>query len=372
MSFRIPIFIHAGIGKSAESPDVLLNRWDNYGQRVKVATGGKQPRIVVFLPDSIYTSSFSAPTNLKIVSFKDSFFGRIKLVFSLSQYIKLGSNPVTLVAGDLFISPIIANLAKRLSKPSVRVQIQFHGATYKEKVVSLRSFVRVALMRCSIRASDSIRVVSHFQIAEIQRITNSENKYFVVAPIPVNQKKISVTRAKHDVLAILVLGRLHRERGVDDFSDFLSLLNSSHFTCSINVVGEGPLLEELSTFSQTLNKDLKIRFHGRLDESGVREQLSVNDVLLSFAPEEGYGLAIREALLSGMVVIARRNLGTTEVKKSHPEAIELFDSVPEAVELIESLIPSNPTQEYLLKLRKAHEDTENQRIEDLVASWVKP
>lgn len=371
MSSRIPIFIQAGIGKSADSPGELLKRWNIYGQGVNVDTDGDQPKIVVFLPDSMDTSSFSDPEHLGLISFNDSLLGRIKLIFSLIQYIKLCSNPVTLVAGDLFISPLIAKIVKSLCSTSVRIQIQFHGATYNQKVVNLRTFVQRALMRLSMRATDSIRVVSHFQISELQRIAKSESKFFVVAPIPINQQKISRVRKKHDGLAILVMGRLHQERGIDEFRNFLSLLNDSNMSCSINVVGEGPLLEELSTFSKTLKKDIKILFHGRLDESAVREQLSANDVLLSFAPQEGYGLAIREAILSGMVVIARRNLGTSEVKKSHPQSIELFDSASEAVKLIKRFVPSDPTEESLSKLRKAQEDTDNQYIDALVASWVK-
>jgi glycosyltransferase involved in cell wall biosynthesis len=373
MSYRIPIFIQAGIGKSADSPNQLLKRWNNYGQRVKVVTGGEQSKIVVFLPDSIYASSLANLDHLELIPFPNSLFGRVKLIRTLQQYLKKQvSHPVTFIAGDLFISPLIAILMRSFTANSSRLQIQFHGALYNEKIHNLRTYVRVKLMRFSLRASDSVRVVSAFQITEIQRITNCKFKEFVIAPIPIDQKKISYSRTQHEGLALLFLGRLHEERGMAEFKDFLALLSKSNPSCSINVVGDGPAFEDLVTFSKSIERTIPIKFYGRLDEVAINKQLSRNDLLLSFAPQEGYGLAIREAILSGLYVIAKRNSGTLEVFRNHPEQIELFDSITEAVKLIENFVPPQISEDSLSRLRKAQEERDYERVDALVLSWVKP
>jgi hypothetical protein len=56
--------------------------------------------------------------------------------------------------------------------------------------------------------------------------------------------------------------------------------------------------------------------------------------LLVCAPQEGYGLSIREAVMQGVFVIALENKGTREARELFPESVYLFKTVDEAAALM--------------------------------------
>jgi hypothetical protein len=94
-------------------------------------------------------------------------------------------------------------------------------------------------------------------------------------------------------------------------------------------------------------------------------------LLVSLAQEEGYGLALREALLSGVHVLARRNSGTEEVLSTFPGQIDLVENVSDAFDFIERFSPMNIDQGELTKIRNTQEKFDAKNVESLVVSWVK-
>lgn len=368
--YRTPIFIQAGLGKNAQPLNELLSRWELYGKTLEQLTLGNQTKIVVFLPKSSEALNLNHLRNLEICFFSDSLIGRLRLVIHLCKYInKLANRNVTLVAGDLYISPILSNLAKFLCGGSVKLQVQFHGASYN-RGNGFSSLVRYFLVRFAIHLSDSIRIVSPFQQNEIYRLSSRINNDFVIAPIPLSINKISIQRIPHLGLEILVLGRLHPERGINKLVELIDLLVHEKKDCTINIVGEGQQADLLTTYIENPNVFTKVVLHGLKNEIEVKDYLAKSDILISFAEQEGYGLALREAILSGVHVIARRNLGTEEVLAAFPGRIELFESVSEAIELITNFEPRIIDDDALTELRLIQERSNLKVVQDLVSSWI--
>ena len=253
---------------------------------------------------------------------------------------------------------------------SIRIQIQFHGATYTKRSKGTDSYLRYFLVRLAILFSDSIRIVSPFQKYEVQRLAGRRQKNFVLSPIPVSLSKIPETRIPHTGLAILVLGRLHSERGIAKLVELIDLLAYEKVQCTLNIVGDGPQAELLVPFLQDLNGSAKVILHGLKSESEVRTYLAQSDILISFAEQEGYGLALREAVLSGVHVIARRNSGTEEALKAFPGRIDLIESAPEALKLIRSFQPREVDEGALSELRAIQERMNTKVVEELVRSWI--
>jgi uncharacterized protein YqeY len=98
--------------------------------------------------------------------------------------------------------------------------------------------------------------------------------------------------------------------------------------------------------------------------------LAQSDILISFAEQEGYGLALREAVLSGVHVIAKQNSGTEEALKAFPGRIDLIESAQEALKLIRSFKPKEVNEDELSELKTIQEQMNAKVVEALVRSWI--
>jgi glycosyltransferase involved in cell wall biosynthesis len=371
MMLRTPIFIQAGLGKNAQPLEELLTRWDMYGRTLEEVTNGELRKILVYLPNSNQTLDLDRFEHLEVNFFTDSWLGRLGLIIQLRKRInRLTKRSVTLVSGDIYISPILAQWVKFMCNGSVRIQVQFHGATYAKGNKSVSSFLRYLLVRLAIFVSDSIRIVSSFQKYEIQRLSPRKRKDFVLAPIPVSLSKIPDLRIPHIGLAILVLGRLHSERGIVQLVKLIDLLVYEKVECTINVVGDGPQADLLVPYTQNPHESTKVILHGLRNEIEVKTFLAQSDILISFAQQEGYGLALREAALSGVHVLARRSSGTEEALTAFPGRIDLIESAPDAFKLIKSFKPRRDDVEVLAELRLIQERNDTKVVQDLVKSWT--
>jgi hypothetical protein len=104
----------------------------------------------------------------------------------------------------------------------------------------------------------------------------------------------------------------------------------------------------------------------------VKSFLAKSDLLISLAPEEGYGLALREAVLSGVHVLARRNNGTSDVLLRFPGRIDLIENASEAFEFVKRFKPVDEDLGELTEIRNVQELSDSRNIEALVMSWIKP
>lgn len=371
MMLRTPVFIQAGLGKNAQPMEELLTRWDLYGRNLEEVTNGELRKILVFLPDSDQTLDLDRFVHLEVNFFPDSWMGRLGLIIQLCKRVnKLTKRSITLVAGDIYVSPILARWVKFICNGSVRIQVQFHGATYARGNKSVGSFLRYLLVRLAISVSDSIRIVSSFQKYEIQRLSVRKQKDFVLSPIPVSLSKIPNLRIPHVGLVILVLGRLHPERGIVRLVELIKLLVNEEVECTINVVGDGPQADLLVPYTQNPHGPTKVILHGLRSEIEVRTHLAQSDILISFAEQEGYGLALREAVLSGVHVLAGRNSGAEEALIAFPGRIDLIESAPDAFKLIKSFKPRQEDEEALAELRLIQGRNNAKVVQDLVKSWT--
>ncbi len=372
MKFRTPIFVQAGLGKNAQPIEELCARWDHYGKTLNLLTGGEVQKLIVFLPLSSGFRDLPHFQNLELHFVQDSMFGRLVLLYKLHQRIgTLKPKLVTLVAGDLFVSPLITQILRVFSKKCIKVQIQFHGASYAKQPFGLRSRFKFLLMKLAVSSSDSIRIVSKFQQNEIEKLNGQNSTEFVVSPIPISLAKIPTSRSSHQGLSLLVLGRLHPERGIDKIVQLIELTISHNLECTFDVVGDGPLKKLFEPYVNIQNSPTKVILHGVKNELEVSRFLAASDLLISLAQEEGYGLALREALLSGVHVIARRNSGTEEVLAAFPGQIDLVENVSDAFDFIQRFSPMNIDQGELIKIRNTQEKLDAKNVESLVASWVK-
>ena len=136
------------------------------------------------------------------------------------------------------------------------------------------------------------------------------------------------------------------------------------------MVGDGPQADLLVPYTQNPHESTKVILHGLRNEIEVKTFLAQSDILISFAQQEGYGLALREAALSGVHVLARRSSGTEEALTAFPGRIDLIESAPDAFKLIKSFKPRRDDVEVLAELRLTQGRNDTKLVQDLVKSWV--
>ncbi|MBO4899422.1 MAG: glycosyltransferase family 4 protein [Lachnospiraceae bacterium] len=113
-----------------------------------------------------------------------------------------------------------------------------------------------------------------------------------------------------DKLNLIFVGRLIPEKGVQDVLTTLSKMHD--FKYHFNIVGDGPYREELETLSRELDLQDKVEFLGSRDD--VPELLSASDVFIHMPRwEEGFGIAIIEAMSKGLICICAQSGAIPEI-----------------------------------------------------------
>ena len=115
--------------------------------------------------------------------------------------------------------------------------------------------------------------------------------------------------------------------------------------------------------------NLNLQILGSLSHSDVLSRYPKFSLLLSCALSEGYGLALREAILSGVPVVAKENLGTRALREIFPEMVFLFNSTSEAVELILSKMDFPVDPRLIKSYRDKQIQLDKNSLTALVTSW---
>lgn len=101
--------------------------------------------------------------------------------------------------------------------------------------------------------------------------------------------------------SLLFIGRLTKEKGALDFVKIAHELIKAGTLISVDVVGDGPLRFEMESLALRLN--LTITFHGYVSEIDKWSLMGRANIVLAPTYEEGWGIAVDEALWAGAEVV---------------------------------------------------------------------
>jgi glycosyltransferase involved in cell wall biosynthesis len=256
-----------------------------------------------------------------------------------------------------------------MNPSKVKIQIQFHGDTYFFRSnPGIRGFLRVIFSRLSINFSDSIRVVSKFQIDEIEAIKPRSTQEFIIAPIPINFSRVATSTSEKSV-DVAFIGRLHPERGINELIKIIEFLKVLDPNIQIAIAGDGPLRGLIENrFSHWINEGSLLTL-GYLNERQVQNLYGKSKVLISSAPREGYGLTLREAALSGMLIVARDSKGAREASDAYPHQVKIYSSVDEAIYFINECLDMR-SHKFSVNRLSAQKEMDLKGLERLVTSWL--
>jgi glycosyltransferase involved in cell wall biosynthesis len=216
---------------------------------------------------------------------------------------------------------------------------------------------------------ESVRVVSPQLKQEMINRFRVDPKRVFIAPIPFETYPKFQDR-DFQSMTIAVIGRFHSERNLVEILEILevALRNSKIF--NVLFVGSGPLKKKVLTWKSRSANPEKIKLIGSVPHGEVLDRLSKIDILLSAARSEGYGLAIRESLVAGAIVVARRNEGTKEIEDSFQSGIYLYDTVSEANHIIANLLTGVEKPNQCVEGRRIQEAIDEESLKRICDSWT--
>ena len=350
---------------NSESISDMLQRFDNYGARLsEISRGSEKLNLLGAWRDTINSQQLSNCNNIHVLLFKKSFLGRMRMLHNL--YRSLPKEKV-LIAGDPFMAFWILYISRPILSRKSRIQISIHGLPHggsRRYTANWRLFV----IRLSSLKADSIRVVSD-HLAEFLRESwkISPTKIFT-APIPVTIPNLA--GAKNRKKEILIVGRLHEERGIFlSFQIALKVL-AEESEVLLTVIGDGPLKNRLKEIIGGSDFASRISLMGHISHSEVLAKMSQSRVLLSCATEEGFGLAIREAVFSGLSVVAIRNKGTVQAEVELAPNLKVFETLNEGYLACLEAINSDYDSFYLEKMRNNGNRLNNLSLDKIASSWI--
>lgn len=232
-------------------------------------------------------------------------------------------------------SPIthLVSFAVKLENPGIRIVAYAHCfaknmARFHEK--NGLFFRKIVLQFCLGRSAKVVAIS--------EAVKHSLTEYFHTAPgkIQVVYNGVDLSRferkmysADRQPVQCIYVGRLIEEKGVQ-----VILHNLANVPASVDyrllIVGEGPYREELENLARNLKIDQKVQFLGVRKD--VPMLLKEADVFLHMPVwEEGFGIAVVEAMASGIIPVCAKAGGIPEIisdgedgflveKYSHTEA----------------------------------------------------
>jgi len=277
-----------------------------------------------------------------------------------------------LVVGDPWESVFSAIILNRLLKKRIPIQIQLHGdiANPAWKKISLKNRIRFNLAKLSMSKASGIRAVSNSQALKVAKIFKIKKAQICVIPVPINNLRLTSSTFSKRPKTLGLIGRIHNDRGIYNFIKLIKSLTVVRDDFAVVIAGGGPdesrYLEEIK---ELLPKS-KIRFLGHLSETELKKVWKGIGVLVSTAPAESYGRAMREALVAGIPVWATQSSGVEDlISKADKDAVKILDLTKSNHELskeFDQLLKSKVS----LSFRKQFIKDNSTYAQLLAKSWV--
>jgi glycosyltransferase involved in cell wall biosynthesis len=363
------VYVNSRFSESAENVNDLVARFEMYADKLAYLT--RNSRMLLLLIGS-NTSVVNANPPLLVKQLGSSSRNPIGFAIKARRSLRLQAiKPSILIAGDMTFGFLSSFIISRTYLPKIPIQISIHGNQWNFESKNPKTLFQYCwrkYVQAICNNASSIRVVS----PNLQRVVSSRLKIgegnIFVSPIPIFPIPSFIDKRNYP-LCIAIIGRLHNERSPLDSIRIILDAFSSMPPCPVLIIGDGPLLESAKELVETTVYATYFNFLGSLSKAEILQQWPLINLVISSAEEEGYGLTIREALLSGAVVLCRSNRTTLEFRDIYKDGIFLFEELQEASEELVRLYSNLAEIKLNSSAGEVQRDLDEAAILTLVSSW---
>jgi glycosyltransferase involved in cell wall biosynthesis len=266
-------------------------------------------------------------------------------IFQMTAYILAASQQTLRVAQEYQVERVLAFfsvpggvVARWLNyRRSIPYAVSLRGGDVPGTEPGLRLFYKMltSLRRNILRHARSISAPSN----GLKQLSERADPFPVqVIPNGVDCDYFKPGQSEHRSLALLSVGRLHRQKNVQRMLEILlAIRNESGIPATARVIGDGPERQQLETFARRHDLSGAVSFEGWLPRIAVAAAYRSATVLVQLSSYEGMSNAILEALASGLPVVASRIQENMELVEPDWNGL-LFDSHEGAPKIARAIV----------------------------------
>ena len=163
----------------------------------------------------------------------------------------------------------------------------------------------------------------------------------IVISNPYDEERFKVIPDNDRNIDLVYLGRLVSDKGVDTLLDALAILKNKNITPRLNIIGNGPELNNLQRISERLKLQEQVNFLGNKSGQALVNILNQHKIMVIPSKwEEPYGIVALEGLACGLRIIASMGGGLPEAIKEFGEYFTRNDSTSLAEKIEKALYQS--------------------------------
>ena len=222
-------------------------------------------------------------------------------------------------------------------------------------------YVERALAR---RASRIVAITDALARFQVERVGLPANKIEVIHygldQLPAAWGTNAADDLPDDAKVLLAVCRLEPQKGVDVAVHALPAIVTRHPEARLVVLGEGPERQTLETLARSL--DVPLHLPGRVPD--VAAWLRRADVLVHPARWEGFGLALLEAMLASLPIVASRVSSIPEIVIDGETGLLVPPDNPDALARAITDVLDNPSDYGAQGRQRAHAEFSVARMAD--------
>lgn len=158
-----------------------------------------------------------------------------------------------------------------------------------------------------LRGAAAVTAVSTYLAERVAGATGLDARRIAIQAMPIDTR--TFTRRSAGGAGVVTVGRLTKQKRIDLILEALARLRTEGRTLALTVVGDGPERGALERRSRELGLESQTRFTGAVPPERIADVVGHADVFAFPAAGEGLGLAVAEALLLGIPVVAATDGG---------------------------------------------------------------
>jgi glycosyltransferase involved in cell wall biosynthesis len=359
-------------GNIAAGGKDAIARHETYAK--KISTQGKSLRLdLKVFSAGVSIESSGKGKNERVITISKPTFNSYMFAKKAHKFTKINNlNVKLLVAGDPWESFWSAYFLKKFLNKKIPIQIQVHGdiADSRWRRISYRNRIRYALAMLSLPKASSVRAVTKYQAENLLNAFRINTEKIIIVPVPITISSRAVALKSGRPKTIGLIGRIHKDRGIWEFIQLVSVLNSISKDFKVCVVGDGPSKDKFLLKLESVITKNRIIYLGQLPESELSKAWKRIGVLVSMAPVESYGRVMRESLIAGVPVWATASAGVKDLlddcKKGEVKLLDLSKSDASMNKDFKSLLKTKVSSDFSKKFIKEN----NTYASKLAKSWI--